>query len=61
MYDILTAETLPPRGENGGLAAGGTGRLPGASRRASIFDRIADVVYNEEHKDQEPVDTVAVR
>lgn len=35
--------------------------LGGGARRASIFDRIADVVFNEEQKDQNPVDAVAVR
>lgn len=35
--------------------------LGGGSRRASIFDRIADVVFNEEQKDQDPVDADAVR
>ncbi|CAN0063588.1 unnamed protein product, partial [Ectocarpus sp. 8 AP-2014] len=28
---------------------------------ASIFDRIADVVFNEEQKEQDPVDAIAVR
>ncbi len=35
--------------------------LGGGARRASIFDRIADVVFNEEQKEQNPVDAVAVR
>lgn len=35
--------------------------LGGGARRASIFDRIADVVFNEEQKENDPVDTDAVR
>lgn len=42
---------------------GGNGIVPlgSGARRASIFDRIADVVFNEEQKDQDPVDADAVR
>lgn len=40
---------------------GGVVPLGGGARRASIFDRIADVVFNEEQKDQNPVDAAAVR
>lgn len=44
------------RGDENGVAP-----LGGGARRASIFDRIADVVFNEAQKDQNPVDAVAVR
>lgn len=42
---------------------GGNGVVPlgRGARRASIFDRIADVVFNEEQREQNPVDAVAVR
>lgn len=48
---------------SGGSSGGGDGVVPlaGGARRASIFDRIADVVFNEEQKDQDPVDADAVR
>ena len=39
----------------------GTVPLGGGARRASIFDRIADVVFNEEQQYLDPVDTDAVR
>lgn len=73
LYDVLTGDApLPPRGGgstgpgpnagvyNGGRNGGGIAPLGGA-RRASIFDRIADVVFNEEQKEEDPVDAVAVR
>lgn len=43
--------------------SGGNGVIPlgRGARRASIFDRIADVVFNEEQKEQNPVDAVAIR
>lgn len=46
-----------------GCGSGGSGVVPlgGGARRASIFDRIADVVFSEEQKEQNPVDAVAVR
>lgn len=73
LYDVLTGDSpLPPRAETAttatseataaGARGGGDGTIPaGCARRASIFDRIADVVFNEEQKDENPVDAVAVR
>lgn len=77
LYDVLTGDApLLPRGEGvdsftnsavaGSSASGanysGSHIAPlGGVRRASIFDRIADVVFNEEKKEQTPVDAVAVR
>lgn len=70
LYDVLTGDApLPPRVERGVTAAAeaGAGRASGThpplggARRASIFDRIADVVFNEEQKEENPVDAVAVR
>lgn len=48
-------------GSGGGRSGNGVVPLGRGARRASIFDRIADVVFNEEQKEQNPVDTVAVR
>ncbi|CAM9990538.1 unnamed protein product [Ectocarpus fasciculatus] len=50
-------------GGGGGGGGSGIGVVPlgGGARRASIFDRIADVVFNEEQKQQDPVDAIAVR
>lgn len=48
-------------GGGGGGGENGVGLLGGGARRASIFDRIADVVFNEEQKDLDPVDAFAVR
>lgn len=47
--------------DGGGGDESGIVPLGGGARRASIFDRIADVVFNEEQKDQDPVDAVAIR
>lgn len=51
------------RSGGGGGSGSGIGVVPldGGARRASIFDRIADVVFNEEQKEQDPVDAIAVR
>ncbi|CAM9547224.1 unnamed protein product [Ectocarpus sp. 6 AP-2014] len=51
------------RSGGGGGGGGGIGVVPlgGGARRASIFDRIADVVFNEEQKEHDPVDATAVR
>lgn len=61
------ADTMSDRGVGRGIrgSGGGSGNgviaLGRGGRRASIFDRIADVVFNEEQKEQNPVDAVAVR
>lgn len=67
----LVSSTIAP-GE-GGMAtgssatAGGSGpgssplALFGSTHRASIFDRIADIVFNEENVNRDPVDANAVR
>ncbi|CAM9928083.1 unnamed protein product [Ectocarpus sp. 12 AP-2014] len=51
------------RSGGGGSGGSGIGVVPlgGGARRASIFDRIADVVFNEEQKERDPVDAIAVR
>ncbi|CAN0308880.1 unnamed protein product [Ectocarpus sp. 4 AP-2014] len=64
--DTAGAEAASTAGREVGRGlrcGGGSGVVPlgGGARRASIFDRIADVVFNEEQKEQDPVDTIAVR
>ncbi|CAM9150261.1 unnamed protein product, partial [Pylaiella littoralis] len=61
------ADTMSDRGVGRGIRGSGGGSGNGViafgrgGPRASIFDRIADVVFNEEQKEQNPVDAVAVR
>lgn len=64
LYDILTSDApIPPHGDRVGTVPRPSRGIssPAGSRRASIFDRIADVVFNEEQKEKELVDVVAVR
>lgn len=67
LYDVLTSDTpINLRADGMGMAtplgaSKGSGFAPPGSRRASIFDRIADVVFYEEQNEDEPVDALAVR